>query len=314
MKSLRLVVKLFMFSFCLIAQASASEKVSPYFGIGSDSFVFSIESFSDAQDQLNYEPNIPGLSRIGLSAYGLGASLSTRSSAAELDKTKGDSKFFDFQVNYNTTQWGVDLYVQNYKGFFLKNSSQVGGTTTYHLFPDLKFNHYGLMGRYSLDNNGGFSISALLNQADEIDKTAGSYFLVGGLRQYTVESDSTIVPTPLLGSNSELDNLRKLSANTLNLGVGAGKYWVSDSKFFIGGVFDLMGTAGVYKYTLTNDTQNSNYATISYSLKFGAGYAGKNWRSGLSAYSDTTTLQSLDHTFIKPQATAFFLYVRYVFD
>lgn len=314
MKSLWPVANFLMLSFCLIAQASATEKVSPYFGVGSDMFIFSIDSFNAAQKTLAYEPNTPGLSRIGLSAFGLGISYATRSSVAELDKDKGESKFIDVQLSYNNTKWGADLYVQQYEGFYLKNSSEVGGTTTYHLFPDLKFQHYGLMGRYALDNNGGFSISALLNQADEITKTAGSYFLVGGFRQYTLETENTMIPTPLQGINTEMDALRKLSVNTLNLGVGAGKYWVSSSKLFIGAVFDLTGTYGLYKYTLTNDEQNTDYSTISYSLKVGAGYAGKKWRTGVSAYTDATTLQGLDRTYVKPQATAFFLYVRYVFD
>lgn len=277
-------------------------------------FIFSIDSFNAAQKTLAYEPNIPGLSRFGLSAFGLGASVATRGSVEELDKDKGESKFLDFQLSYNSTKWGADLYVQNYKGFYLKNSSEVGGTTTYYLFPDLKFNHYGLMGRYAQDNSGSFSISALLNQADAITKTSGSYFLVGGFRQYNFESETSLIPAPLQGINQEMDNLRKLSVYTLNLGVGAGKYWVSSSKFFIGAVFDLMGTYGLYKYTLTNDEQNTDYSTISYSFKLGAGYAGKKWRSGVSAYTDATTLQGLDRTYIKPQATAFFIYVRYVFD
>lgn len=313
MKSLCPVAKLFILLFCLNQQAIATEKVSPYFGVGSDAFLFSIDSFNAAQEKLQYEPNIPGLSRVGLSAFGLGASLSTRGSVEELDKDKGESKFLDFQLSYNNKKWGVDLYVQNYEGFYLKNSSEVGGTTTYHLFPDLKFNHYGLMGRYALSNDG-FSIAGLLNQADEITKSVGSYFIVGGFRQYSLDTANTLIPAPLQGINPEMDSLRKLSVNTLNLGLGAGKYWVSSSKFFAGAVLDITGTYGLYKYTLVNDEQNIDYSTISYSLKFGAGYAGKKWRPGVSAYADATTLQGLDRTFIKPQATAFLIYLRYVFN
>jgi len=277
-------------------------------------FLFNIDSFSSAQKELSYEPNIPGLTRFGLSAYGLGVSLSTRGSGKDLDSDKGESKFLDFQVGYHNTQWGADIFVQNYEGFFLKNTSQVGGNTTpYYLFPDLKFNHYGLIARYAFDNKG-FSISALLNQADEIKKSEGSYFLIGGVRQHSFETANTLIPAPLQGVNVDMDNLRKLSVNTLNLGVGAGKYWVSSSKFFIGAVIDTMGTFGIYKYTLTTGSQTSDYGTLSVSVKLGTGYAGKKWRSGLSAYTDSTTLQALDRTYIKPQATAFLIYVRYVFD
>ena len=276
-------------------------------------FLFSIDSFNDAYKTLEYEPNIPGLSRVGISAYGLGASLSTRGSSKNLDADKGESKFFDFQVGYHNTKWGIDLYVQDYEGFYLKNSSDVAGNSGYYLFPDLQFNHYGLIGRYALDNNG-FSISGLMNQADEITKSAGTYFLIGGIRKHSFETQSSLIPAPLQGSNPNMDNLRKLSVNTLNLGVGAGKYWVSSSKFFIGAVIDAMGTFGLYKYTLTTGTENSDYGTLSVSAKLGAGYAGKKWRSGFSAYTDSTTLQALDRSYIKPQATAFMIYVRYVFD
>lgn len=314
MRSLWLVFKLFILSSCLINAASATEKVSPYVGVGSDMFIFNIDSFSDTQKELFYEPNIPGLTRVGISAYGFGASLSTRGSGKDLDGDKGESKFLDFQVGYHNYKWGADVFVQNYEGFYLKNTSDVGGSTApYYLFPDLKFNHYGLMGRYALSNDG-FSISALMNQSDEITKSAGSYFVIGGLRQHSFESANTLIPAPLQGQNPNMDSLRKLSVNTLNLGLGAGKYWVSSSKFFIGIVVDAMGTFGLYKYTLTTGTQKSDYGTLSMSAKLGTGYAGKKWRSGVSAYTDSTTLQSVDRTYLKPQATAFLLYVRYVFD
>lgn len=306
-------VVIFISLSCLIAKAQATEKISPYVGIGTDAFIFELDGFTATQDILQYQPNTPGLVRFGISAFGLGASISSRGKTEELDPAKGESDFFDVQLSYNNKKWGIDLYVQEYEGFYLKNSSEVGGTNGYYLFPDLKFNHYGLMGRMAMDNQG-FSISGLLNQSDEITKTAGSYFLVGGARHYTFESEDTIIPAPLQGINLEMDALRKLSAYTLNLGVGAGKYWVSSSKFFIGAVFDIMGTYGAYKYQLTDDTFYNGYGTISYSLKVGTGYAGKKWRSGLSAYGDTTTLQAPDKTFIKPQAMSFLFYLRYAFD
>jgi hypothetical protein len=254
------VLKLFMLLFCLLDQAFATEKISPYVGIGSDAFNFTIDSFTAAQETLEYEPNMPGLTRVGLSAYGLGISASTRGTSDDLDADKGETKFFDFQLGYHNKNFGVDLYVQNYEGFYLKNSSEVGGTTTYHLYRDLKFNHYGLMGRYALGNDG-FSISGLMTQSDEITKSAGSYFLVGGYREYSFETESSLIPAPLQGTNVEMDKLRELSAKTLNIGVGAGKYWVSSSKFYFGGVFDLLGTFGLYHYKLTDSDSKADYGT-----------------------------------------------------
>ena len=224
----------------------------------------------------------------------------------------GQSHFFDFQLGYHNTRWGADLFVQNYSGFFIKNTTEFGGANPYYLFPNLKWSHYGLIGRWAMDNQG-FSISALTTQSEQIKKTAGSYFLVGGYRYHSLDTDVSIIPTTLSGINTEMESLRKLKTHSLNLGTGAGKYWVNDSHLFIGGLFDLIGTYGIYNYDITNGTTNSSYGTLSYNLKLAFGYSGESFRTGINFSADVTTLKGFNSSFIKPVATQGLLYFRIVF-
>lgn len=311
---------LFIFLFCANTTLAATE-ISPILGVGADTFTFNIEELGSLLgtpiQKLEYEPNIPGLTRIGVSAYGFGASYSTHADVKTLDPSKGISDFFDVQLGYHNYQWGTDLFVQNYTGFYLKNTSAYYVGTPpyspyYELFPNIKWNHYGLMGRWAMDNQG-FLVSALTSQSEQIKKTAGSYYLVGGYRYHSLETDVSMIPTSLQGINPEMDNLRKLKANSINFGVGAGKYWVSDSHFFIGGLFDLLGTYAVYNYENTTGPTENSYGTLSYNFKLGFGYSGEKFRSGISASGEITTLKGFNSSFVKPAAQQFMLYFRVAF-
>ena len=303
----------FIILFCATQPLKATE-ISPWFGIGNDSFAFSVESLGGQSKTIQYEPNIPGLSRLGLNAYGFGASVSFRADVKDLDTQKGQSEFSDFQLGYHNTKWGLDLFYQEYKGFYISNTAAIGGSTnTYYTFPDLQFRHYALMGRWAFDNQG-FSISNLMNQPEQIKKTAGSYFIIAGVRHHTLESDSSsIIPTQYNGINTDMDDLRSVRTHSVNLGLGAGKYWVSDSHFFIGAVFDLLGTYGLYSYKLVSSEFSSSYATISFNLKPGLGYSGENFRTGVSVSQEMTTLKGLNSSFIKPTANQVLIYLRAAF-
>lgn len=276
-------------------------------------FTFTLNELGQNTNTIEYEPNIPGLSKVGLNYDGFGAAISLRNSAKELNTQKGHSQFIDVQLNYHNTIWGIDLYYQKYSGFFIKNSNQLGQNNgSFFLLPDLNYAHHGIMGRYSLTKSD-FSLSGLMNQSDNVKETSGQYFVAGGIQQYRLDSDQTIVPTSLLGRNEDMDKLRELRTISLNLGLGAGKYWVSDSHYFIGTLLDVIGTLGLYDYKLTDKTLHSSYATISYNLKVGLGYAGESWKYGLSFYNDVTTVKGLNHSYLKPLAGSLLLYLRYSF-
>lgn len=289
----------------------AATEISPLIGFGTDTFSFKIQELSKGTSEFEYQPNTPGLTRYGLSAYGYGLAYSARNSIATVDPNNGSSQFFDFQLGYHNLIWGADLFIQNYTGFYT-NSLKQTGTNIPYIFSDLNCNHYGLMARYSMDNQG-FLVSALTSQSEQIKKSAGSYFLVGGYRYHSLESSSSIIPASLQGQNIEMDNLRKLKANSINLGLGVGKYWVSDSHLYIGALFDLIGTFALYNYESTTGNSNSSYLTTSTDIKIGVGYSGEHFRTGLTYAGDLTSLKGFGSALIQPTASQFLLYFRWAF-
>lgn len=254
---------------------------------------------------IKFEPNIAGVSRVGLNIDGFGIGFGFRGSSKDLDSAKGTTDFFDLQLSYHNKNWGLDGFYQNYKGFYTSNTNSV------QVFPDLKFNHYALMGRYSLSDSD-FSVNGLLDQSDEVKETAGKYFLVGGLRYHNTDSPTSFLQQENAGINPEMENLRGVKVTSLNFGLGAGKYWVSSARFFIGGLIDIIATYGMYDYNSVSDSYHSSYLTPSYDLKLGAGYNGDTFKSGVSFTADMTTLKTPGASYIRPSSNRILLYLRWV--
>lgn len=286
--------------FCKTLLASATD-FSPILGFGQESFSFTIQ---DVQTyEIKFEPNISGVSRIGINAFGFGIGYSFRGGGKNLDPAKGSTDFFDLQLGYNTKQWGIDSFYQTYKGFYTSN------TVAIQNFQNLSFTHYALTGRYALTSSE-FSIGGLLDQSEDVTTTASKYYVVGGVRYHSMQTDKSLLQAENAGLNTELENLRKIKVTSLNLGLGAGKYWVSSNQLFFGALLDLVGTLGNYDYENTNAGTSAIYSSLSFNIKIGAGYSGDVWKSGIGLTGDTTTLKTPGSSFIKPSAARGLIYVR----
>lgn len=298
-------------AFTLFARTTFASPISPLFGLGQESFSFSVLDVLPQGKTIEFDPNIAGVSRLGINAFGFAVGYSFRSSDQNLDPKKGSTQFFDLQLGYNQKQWGVETFYQTYQGFYTSNTNAV------QLFPDLRFVHYGLIGRYAL-SDGEFSVPGLMDQSDDVKTTSGKYYVLGGLRYHSMESSTSLLQQENMGQNPEFENLRLVKTTSINLGVGAGKYWVSPSRFFAGGLFDLVGTVGIYNYTsaagaMGTTSSQSTYATLSYDLKLAVGYSGDFFKSGIGLTADTTTLKTPGATFLRPSALRALTYIRAVF-
>ena len=259
---------------------------------------------------MKFEPNISGVSRFGVSINDFNLGFGISGSAQEIDLRKGTTSFLDLQLGYQKKNWGVDVFYQTYKGFYSESTQNI------QLYPDLKFQHYGLMLRYAL-NESEFSVNGLVDQSDQVTTTAGKYYIVSGFREHAMENPTSLLQQDYAGGNPELEDLRKLNVTSFNLGVGTGKYWVSDSKFFVGGLADALVTFGLYhlesQHGVVSETNRSSYATLSYNLKLGLGFSGDSFKTGLSLANDVTTLKTPGASYLRPSAVRLLLYIRLVF-
>lgn len=153
-----------------------------------------------------------------------------------------------------------------------------------------------------------------MDQSDEIKTTAGKIYVVSGFSYHNMQTDKSLLQQDYAGTNPAIEALRKMQATSIHLGMGAGKYWVNSSQVFIGALLDIFGTYSLYKYEDVNtDISRSSYGTISYNLRLGLGYAGENFKTGLSFANDKTTLRAPGSGFINPEAGRVLLYFRYAF-
>ena len=116
------------------------------------------------------------------------------------------------------------------------------------------------------------------------------------------------------GIDQGFEDLRKLRSFIVKLGLGAGKHWVSDSRFFVGGLFDVMASYANYKFESTTGNSTLSDSTMSFNLKLGLGYSGEKYKSGLSLSTDITNLKTPGRGLLSPSSNRVLLYFRWFAD
>lgn len=292
--------------FCKIQTAEATE-ISPLFGIGQENFAFNLKDVGTEKKGINFEPNMTGVSRLGVKIFGFSVGYSFRGNRKELDPNKGSTSFSDWQLGYQSNNWGIDAFYQSYQGFFTQSMPNL------QLYPDLHFEHYALMGRYAM-NDSDFTVSGLYDQSENITETAGKWYLIAGIRQYRMDTPISLLQQNFAGIDNEIDSLRGVTSSSFNFGVGAGKYWVNENRLFAGILIDLFLTQGLYNYRYSDGTTNkSSYMTLSYDLKIGVGYAGEKYKFGLGTSADLVTLRTSRDSYFQSISARALLYFRFVF-
>ncbi|MBY0452905.1 MAG: DUF4421 domain-containing protein, partial [Bdellovibrionaceae bacterium] len=236
----RLISVFCILTFCKIALGGATE-ISPIIGLGQENFTFEVQKFNNGGGAVKFEPNVAGILRLGLDVYGFGFGYSFRNTEKSHDAAKGETKFSDLQLGYNAKNWGINTYFQSYEGFYTSN------TNTIQTYPHTRFDHNEGLFRYAL-NDGDFAISSLIDQSTAIKPAPIKYYAVGGISQHRMTTDIPLLQLENAGTDPQLENLQELEAYSYKIGLGAGKYWVSDNYFFVGGLVDLLISTQDYKF------------------------------------------------------------------
>jgi hypothetical protein len=276
-------------------------------GFGQENFTFELAEFDNTGKAIKFEPNISGVTRLGLNAFGFGVGYSLRNSDKETRPNIPKTKFSDWQLGYHSARWGIDTYYQTYEGFYTTNTNALVS------FPNLNFKHQGLTFRYALEESE-FSVGKIVDQAENITSDAGKVYLVFGWSQHQMDTDAPLLQFEHAGANPEVENLKSLKSTSVKFGAGGGKYWISESKFFVGGLIDLLSTYSNLKYESTTGNSDRSDFTTSFNLKIGGGYAGEKFKTGISLVGDVTQLKTPGGALLKPSANRILIYFRTVFD
>ncbi|MCC2679079.1 MAG: hypothetical protein K0R29_1655 [Pseudobdellovibrio sp.] len=282
--------------------------VSPIIGLGQENLGLEASKFIPNSDKgFKFQPNIAGVLRVGISAFGFSAGYSFRGSEKEIDPAKAKTDMTEIQLGYNAENWGIDGFYQTYKGFFTE------GTSAVQNYPDLEFKHFGFISRYAF-NDSEFSVGGLLDQSYPVTQTATKYYLVGGLNEDIMNTDVSLLQQENAGIDQGFEDMRKLRSFIAKLGVGAGTQWVSESRFFVGGLFDILGSYANYKFESINGESTLSDSTMSFNMKLGFGYSGEKYKSGMSLSTDITNLKTPGRGLLSPSSNRILIYFRWLAD
>jgi Domain of unknown function (DUF4421) len=251
------------------------------------------------QSPLDYQPNVAAGIGVGFNYKWLGIGIALQLPEDPSKTTKGTTEQLDIQLLSYNRKNGFDLYFQNYRGFYLANTtSQLGPAypTEYYLRPDLRTTAYG-GNFYYFFNHDRFSYRGAFVQNERQLKTASSWVLLGNLASYRVQADSAFVPQTLHETVRASGGQRYTDVQFLQVG-GLGGYavtFVAKQQFYVS-LSALVGLAAVNYAADSLGTPLGEGWRLSGRGNFraGLGYNGPVWFGGISVVADAYNLRFND--------------------
>ena len=174
------------------------------------SLSFDITNRNNRNQNLSYKPNSSFSAGVGVYLFEVAVEITVAIPINEKSKgTYGSSDVRDLRANIFGKAWGLDVFTQRYKGFYVPDRS----TATKNSFvkrPDIELRNTGINGLY-IFNTDRFSLRAAYNYKERQLKSGGSLVVAGNLNTFQVTSDSAIVEkrnAPFFTATSTFKNMR----------------------------------------------------------------------------------------------------------
>ena len=172
-----------------------------------------------------YRPNVNV--RIGIAGFWkwFGLGLSVDNPFYKIDRNAyGKTTTLDLRVNAYGRKIAGELFVQQYKGFYVSSPERPDGT--HYIIPDMRTFSIGIAG-YWIYNSKRFSIRAAFIQNEGQKKSAGSLVVRPSFLYYRISSVEGIIPPEIIDI-----------------------YHIPASNLVTGGKFYSLGLSPGYVYTL----------------------------------------------------------------
>jgi hypothetical protein len=243
----------------------------------------------DNSKTIKYSPNVFSNGGISVDYKGTGISLGRTLKNSEKDKeTYGKTEYRDFQFYYYDSSFGVDLFSQDYSGFYLKDPGNFGYTRgdPETIRSDLKIRTFGLNIYYIFDD--AFSFRAAVNQSERQKNSHGSLLAMFSITRFQFESDYSLIPANQEVYYREYSGLREGHFTSISLSPGYAYTFVTGVKYYLTlGVF--LGGGIMKKEYTTASGEIKNWAMSGKgNLRIGAGCNSKRFFYGLMIAGDYT--------------------------
>lgn len=192
-----------------------------------------------------------------------------------LDRDYLKIKSTDFQLHWYKQKYVIDVFSQNYKGFYIEDSKLDFDQAN---IPNLSVSTTGIVGQYIFNANK-FSYRAAFNQKEKQIKSAGSFLLGGGIYFFHLKSNDLSV----------LKNNKSLKIFQIGINVGYSYNWVINSNWLINSSLTLGANIESENSNTRNiyDKLSVNPASL---IRLSCFYNSQNWSMGISGVINIVAL------------------------
>lgn len=193
---------------------------------------FTVENGSQ---RLIYKPNVRYHAGLGFYIFGVGAQLVfALPSSSESDRQYGHSSAFDVQANILGKNWGVDVFTQNYRGYYQEDATHpLPSAAARPQRGDISTWNNGMTGIYFF-NKRRFSMRSTYNYYERQLKSAGSFIMTANINTFSMRADSSLLNSTyeqVLGSNA---NIQRIDYTTISAAPGYAHTFVIRKSLFLG--------------------------------------------------------------------------------
>jgi len=251
-----------------------------------------IQNLPSQNRKLSYKPN--GNYGLGWGMYIFEIGFEVTFSIQPKESTQflyGHSRVSDLQANILGKNWGVDLFTQNYNGFYQSdNTSSVAANTPYPQRPDISTWNTGANGIYSFNKNK-YSIRAAYNFSERQIRSGGSFSLSGTINTFSLRADSAIYGVHYENVFGSKADFNKLDYTTISIAPGYAHTFVFGKRFFINGSLSI-GPANHWVYYQSATAAKHETTLNSFAdLRVAIGYNSDRFFSGVSYVAQSRNIK-----------------------
>ncbi len=251
---------------------------------------FEIQQINNKGNRLTYKPNNSVGLGFGLYVFEVGVELTFAVPVnAEKESLFGKTKATDLQLNLLGKTWGLDLFYQNYDGFYLDdpNGNIVPGAP-YPQRPDLRTRNLGINGIYVF--NKKFSLRSAYNFSERQRRSAGSFLLTGTLNFFGVQGDSALYSKKYEPVFSAATAFSKMNMNTFSISPGY-SYTLVVKNFFANASLSIGPAYHWADYQVGIQELSTSSLNSFFDVRAGLGYNGKRFFCGVNLVNQTRTIK-----------------------
>ena len=260
------------------------------------SLSFDITNRSNRNQNLSYKPNTSFSAGVGVYLFEVAVEITVAVPINEKSRSNyGSSDARDLRANIFGRAWGLDVFTQRYKGFYVPDLS-TSAKNSFIKRPDIELKNTGIYGLYIL-NKEHFSLKAAYNYKERQLKSGGSLVVAGNLNTFQVTSDSAIVEkrnAPFFTATSTFKNMRY---TTLSL-AGGYTHTIVYRSFYLSGALSIGPAHHWLAYE--TPTKATNY-TISINtftdVRVAIGYNSERFFGGMSLVAQSRNIRFEDILF-----------------